>query len=183
MLNQQYKDKEVLIPIQEVLNETGSIQLQGILDSKPYLELLNKMSKFNLKKEYSPESHSYHSSKFTDKDVINLISKFISELFTRKPELKSATLYKFKHRDYTLLQDDISEKKGVTVILELTKEWDLQADGYTTFFEDNAEISRINPIPNSLAIILTNKNMKSFIKYINHYSKTNERIFIELKFS
>src|SRR3989344_453294 len=176
MFNQQYKDKEVLIQIQEVLNETGSIQLQDILDSKFYLELLSKISKLNLKKEYTPESHSYYSTKFTDKYVINTINQFISELFTRKPELKSATFYKFKHQDYTLLQDDISEKKGVTAILELTKEWNLQADGYTTFFGDNAEISRISPIPNSLAIILTNKNMKSFVKFINHYINANERI-------
>ena len=157
MINSQYLSSEVLNNITSYLKKSSSIQLQEILTQEIYQKLLNNLSKLKLKREYIPNSHSYSSLEFKDNELISLLTEFISKLLNKKVKLISSKLYSFAHKDYTLLQDDISEEKGITAILELTPDWNLESNGYTSFMIKDEELIRINPSHNTLSIIKTTK--------------------------
>ncbi len=104
------------------------------------------------------------------------------KLLSKKLKLVSSKAFCFKHGDYTLLSDKSKSDKGLIVVYELTEFWDDIAGGFHSFISDKEELLRLSPVFNSLTIILNNKSMKSFIKYVNHYSKNNKRIFIEFRY-
>ncbi|MBS3167581.1 hypothetical protein J4216_00450 [Candidatus Woesearchaeota archaeon] len=170
MINNIYKDKKIIEQIKEILKKQGSIQLKEFLKEPPKINS-------KLKEEYVPQSHSY---KFTDYEMNKEIIKFV-EIITNK-KLRSSKLFELKHKDYKLLSDKQKEREGYKIIIELTKSWKEEFGGFTSIIENNQENLRIIPEENTLSIIRTNKEQKSFIKYINNKAKNQKRIFIELIF-
>lgn len=178
MINKVYIKEQTIEKIKKVLKKEGCIQLQNFFREKYYKVLYNKNIK--LKKVYIPNLCSYSFSEFKDKKFLKQISNFLSNFYRLK--LKGSKILYFKHEDYTLLNDKTNEEEGITIIIELTNNWNNEYGGYTLFTKNNKEVLRINPIKNSLTIIKTNKEMKSFVKYVNHKAKNNKRIFVELKY-
>ena len=172
MINKIYNNNQTVEKIREILDPGKSIQLQNILELESFKKL--KLEKVKLKKEYKPELHSYCSKEYSNKELNEFLIKLLNK------DIKSSELFIFRHRDYTLLNDNLNEKEGFKAILELTENWNNEANGYTSFIKDNKEIFRIIPITNSLTIIKTDKQMKSFIKYINNKAKNNNRHFLEV---
>ncbi len=167
-INNIYNNKGVQKQIKNILEKEGSIQLQDFLKELPKL-------KINFKKEYKPQSHSYKISNYNLSKEIKL---FIENITGKK--ISSSNIFEFKHKDYTLLNDKNSEKKVYKIILELTENWKEEFGGFTSFIKYNKELFRINPIYNSLAIVKTNKEMKSFVKYINNKAKNHQIIKLNL---
>ncbi|MBS3152787.1 hypothetical protein J4230_05250 [Candidatus Woesearchaeota archaeon] len=97
-------------------------------------------------------------------------------------KLKSSRLFCFCHGNYGLLNDSLKENCNVKVIVEFTKTWNYDANGYSSFVQNGEEILRINPVRNAVTIIKVNKNTKSFVKYINHLAGKNKRYFVELDY-
>ncbi|HLC58639.1 MAG TPA: hypothetical protein VJI68_02155 [Candidatus Nanoarchaeia archaeon] len=168
MINKIYNNKDTINQIKLVLEKEGNIQLQNFLIDLPKI-------KVKLKEVYIPQLHKYRFNNFK---INKEIKEFIEKIINKK--LISSKVYEFKHTDYTLINDNIKEKEGYKIILDLTKNWNEEANGYTSFIKNNEEVFRINPAYNSLTIIKTNKNMKSFVKYVNNKAKDNKRFFIEI---
>ncbi len=178
MINETYKDKEILKPIKEILGEQGSIQLQEFLTIEGCESLKNK----EFKRKYKPEEYSFKSISLKNKKLKEEIKRLLKDLELKELKLISSNFFQFGHKDYTLLNDKKNEKEGITLFIELTKNWKEESRGYTSFIENNTEVLRIIPKENSVTIIKTNEKMKSFIKYINNQTEENKREFIELKY-
>jgi len=182
MINKVYAQKISLEQIKKVLDNKNSIQLQCFFEEEYFNKLKDRINKIILKKEFIPQLYSYSSADFKDKDIISTINNLISYLFNKSSKLSSSRIFSFQHRDYTLLSDSIRQDDGVKVIIELTDNWNDEANGYTSFVKDKKEVARINVINNSVSIIRTNNDMRSFVKYVNYKSKDKKRIFIELTY-
>ncbi len=182
MINKYYLNLEIINKIVGVINKEGKVQLQKFLSDIYYKELLCNIKNLKLKKKYKPELYKYDCFNIKDKKLILLIEYFLFEIFKKKVKFHNAQLFLFKHNNYTLLNDNINETNGINVILELTEKWNKKYGGYTSFIKNNQEILRINPVKNSLNIIITDDKMKSFVKYVNHKTKDRKRIFIELSY-
>lgn len=183
MINPVYFEEDSINKIKEIFDRDGSIQLQNFFDREYLNKLINKIKNVKLKIEYDPMLHSYNYSEFEDKELINELNKILSKINIKLSlSLSSSRLFCFGHRDYSLLSDKINEEEGIKIIIELTKDWNHEANGYTSFVMDNKELVRINSIGNSVSIIKTDNNIKSFVKYINHYALNKKRYFIELKY-
>ncbi len=176
MINKIYFNKQTRIKIKEILELESSIQLQEFLENASYKILLENIKKLELEKNYKPELYSNSSIKYNIKDLNN----FLEELMGKR--VRSSRLFCFKHKDYTIINDNINEEEGFTIILELTEKWNKKYGGYTSFVKNNEEIFRLNPKKNSLTIIKTNIEMKSFVKYINNKAKNKKRYFLKINF-
>ena len=179
MLNKNYIIQSTLDQVLNTVNKYGSIQLHSFFDEKFYSNILIKISKIKLKKFYNPSLFSYKSVDFNDSEIINIFNNFVIDLFGKKLILKSAKLFCFEYCDYFLLNDKINEIKGLKVILELTDKWNNLSNGYNSFVQENQEVLRVNSVRNSVTILKTSKDMKSFFKYINHLALKDKRMFLE----
>ncbi|QQG38961.1 MAG: hypothetical protein HYS32_00660 [Candidatus Woesearchaeota archaeon] len=180
MINKVYSKN--LNKVKQHFEKEGSVQLQNFFDDNYFNELIDKIKKVELNKIFDSLNYSYSSAGFNDKELINGISGFLSKLLGKKVNFNFSKIFCFKHKDYTLLNDEISEEKGFKVILELTENWSDEFGGYISFVKDEEEVFRVDTIDNSFTLIKTNDKMKSFVKYINNKAGNNLRLFLELFF-
>ncbi|MBI2148484.1 hypothetical protein HYU23_02295 [Candidatus Woesearchaeota archaeon] len=179
MINKTYFDKSAIEDILFTINKYGSIQLHSFFNEEFYSNILIKISKIKLKKFYNPCLFFYRAIDFSDSEITSMFNNFVRILFGRKLILKSAKLFCFSHKDYSLLNDKINEIDGLKVIVELTDKWNNLSNGYNSFVQRNQEVLRVNSVRNSVTILRTSKNMKSFVKYVNHLALNDKRIFLE----
>ena len=182
MINNYYSNKEVINEISKVILKEGKVELQKLLEEWYYKQLLEDIKILKLKKKYIPQFYRYEYSTFKDKKLILLMEYFLFKIFKKDIKFYEARLLLFKHKDYVLLNDQINERNGIKLILDLTKGWNEESGGYTLFVKDNKEMLKIKPNNNTLTIIITDNKMKSFVKYINHKAQDKKRIFIELNY-
>lgn len=178
MINTAYVNEELIEQIKELLEQEGIVQLNEFLDEKVLNDVKKKREQRKLKRVYNPLSASYSWIDWAEnvEDITAFIEKIVGRV-----KVRSVKLICFKHKDYTLINDKQSEEEGYTIIVELTDGWNKESGGFTSFIKNNEEMQRIYPIPNSLSLIKTNKELKSFVKYINHKAGNEKRIFLEIK--
>lgn len=179
MINNTYLNDEALEQIKTVLNKEGVITLYGFLANDYYSKLLTKLKQFKFQNNYDPPRFSYKSFKLEDNKLKPSLSLFIAKILNLNLQIDSDIIFCFEHRDYTLMNDSSSEIDGIKIILELTPNWDESSGGYTSFIKNKEEVFRLYPIKNSLTIIKTKNEFKSFVKYVNHFSGKNKRYFLE----
>lgn len=177
MINKFYLNEKLILEIKEVLDKSGTAQLYGFLDTN-YFDSL-KINKFRRKFELGASNYEFFEYK--DKALMHELKNFISFLCNEKLKFKSAKIFSFKNGDYSILTDKNKEFYGIKLILNLTK-WSNSFGGYNCLIKNNEEFFRTEGVANCLSIIKTNNEMKSFVKYVNNFSKNNRRLFLEVNF-
>ena len=106
------------------------------------------------------------------------IQKLLSVLVASKIKMIDAELCSFGHADYTVMQDEIPVKKGITFELDFTTDWKEEWGGYTRYV-DNEEKLRVLPQMNTLTLVKEEQYMQHFVKYVYHQEKEKRRIFLQ----
>lgn len=177
-LNKTYLEKKAQENIRKLFNQEGSIQLRAFFGHQSYLRLLDTIKRKKFKRFYKSNLYAYHAVSIHEKESADLLAYFFYSLFKKKPTLVSARAYSFQHGDYTLLHDATAETPGILFLIELTPHWESTYGGYHSFIQKNKELLRIYPVGNTLTLIRTQKDTRSFIKYINHTARPHKRSFI-----
>ncbi len=179
MLNKYYYNEKVRDFIKKELEREESILLQNFLGEDLLKKVVRELNQRKFKRIYKPLSASYEFFEWDKKFPVEGIKEFLESVLKKKYGIRSKTMYCFEHKDYLLLKDEKFEQEGIKVILDLTSDWNKEANGYHAFVENNEEKVRISPLMNSLSIVKTNAKMKSLIKYVNHNAKA-KRYFLEV---
>ncbi len=183
MINKEYFDENAMQVTHKLFSAERSVQLKNILNQKDYLSLLESAKRSYTNHIIEPLLYSYRSTSFTNKKVIRSIQEITEKVTQKSLSLQHATLFRFQHRDYTLLYDDMKEDIGVLAILELTPHWKEEFGGATFFMKKSEEFLRVIPSQNTLTIAEMTKDLRKFVKYINHTATNRKRYVIELLFA
>lgn len=164
--------------VRKVFDKKTFVQFHGFLDNKDYNKIFSDINKVKSIKKYDPMLFSYNLIIYNNKDLVKEVNNFVYNLLRKNLKLISFKTFCLERGDYVILNDKINEKKGIKLIIELTKNWNEQNCGYISFVKNNSELVKIKTLGNCATIIKTDENMRSFIKYINHNVK-NKKIFME----
>ncbi len=166
-----------------------SIQLTGFLQKGAYQKLLQKAQAAHGKQKTSHGQYSYAAAEASEEmeKLFNAqkLHSILAAITGQKIKKQKTTheLLSFAHCDYTLLHNKLRQSPGIMLFLELTPLWDPSWGGYTSIIgtKSGKELLRINPVPNTLTIMRLEKNMKWFVKYVNHLTGRKKRVFILMK--
>ena len=82
------------------------------------------------------------------------------------------------HHDYILRSDHLHEEHSYVLLLELTPTWTPSYGGITTYLPARGTPILITPVANTLSLITTTTQHRSFVQYINHTAKKNKRLYL-----
>lgn len=183
-INKEYLKKENFELIKKTFdsNRPNSIQLREILSKKLYNSILPQLKKIKWELKEEKTDYFRYSIGELPEDLLKLLradffKEFISSLTGIKFNGLKLRFFRFSSGDYTLLHDKLKPKEGVVLILDLTRDWDVKWGGQNIFLNEDNELLRINPLSNSLTLIKRDNQVKDFVKYVNHFAKT-DRIFV-----
>ncbi len=172
MINPLYKNKQIIRQMQFHFKNSGILKLDNFYTTPESIS--KQISKQKFIKKYSPAEYSFEESKkipINKKELKKFLSNF-SKVINLKLNLKI-----YAHRGYTLL-NDYQKMRKIGFIIDFTKKWNNDSNGYTSFIKNNIEILRIYPEYNNITIVNTKNNVKNFVKYVNCLAKT-KRIVVE----
>ena len=178
-LNPVYRNMKTLQQIKNMFQKKApkSVQLQEIWKKEKYKALKTEAEIAAYTDEYEPERYSMSKAEMGEElQRIWLSEEFqaLITFITGKKSTGEATLEMFQHQDYTLLSDE-AEPSYVDVCFWMAPYWEQAWGGYTSYVQENEEILRIHPIPNSLTFVHVQQGMKKFVKYVN--VRAQERIY------
>ena len=179
MIANSYTDEIVLKQLREAFEKEGSVHLTQFLDKKVHEKLLAQVKRAYFKRTFAPLTHSYGVLPFHQNLLARTVHDFICSLLGLTLPLPSISAYSFGHRDYTVLQDDVFEKKGILVQLDLSLHWKEEFGGSTYLIDKDHDFLRVLPLSNSLVMMKTDQTMKRFVKYVNHMATNRRRLFLE----
>lgn len=173
-LNPVYLKESVRKFISRELDTNGFVQLNNFLDKNIFLKLKNDVNKIKFDVEKIPNLHSYsfcpagEFSKFF-KGPIKLIFNISGKLFI--------DLFKFKWKNYTLLNDSSSSKYDFYFIIKNSLEF---KDGGNLVYvlNDNSFVFKLEE--NSFIAVDKSKGFNGFIKYLSCFSKNKELVFLKM---
>ena len=169
--------KKTIKEIKRELNQETtfpSISLPNFLEKKEFTKIQKETSKIQLIGTKNILTHSYSKKTFIlPEEIVN----FIKEI-TRKT-INCTNLLQFKHKDYTLLNDQRRTSSGIDIIFTLNK-WSQDYGGQIYYVNGTGEFIQIPDSENTLTIIKRNKETRQFVKYVNNKAKNNKRFFLQI---
>lgn len=188
-ISPRYLQTSTLLQVKEILSKQNNIQLGEFFATKKFKELQKELSKTKLKRKYLPDKRDYFIPK-KDKNLKEF-NKFVRSkefqslvefLTNKKTKFKASEIQIFKHQNYTLIQDELKNKKQVQVICDFTKNWNVEWGGQKSYLDEGKNPIKIKPLENSVCIIILSDNTKEFIKYINFKAGKNKLINAQINF-
>lgn len=161
--------------------------LPDFFTKKVYDSLTKEAQSLEAKEKYIPHMYRYHevpSSAFKDIFSSDFLT-FVREITGIKSKKLSLDSKRFGHRCFTLLHDDLSADGGLIFFYTIaSSKWNSSSGGQTIFtFGDEREPLIFDVKENSLVLLHVPKGMRSFVKYLNHFSGTNGMLKVEGIFS
>ena len=152
-------------------NALPSVQLQGFLDPKQYAAILAELKKAAWREETIPDRYSRETAKLTrllaltfgGKDFAALVKQITGKTLKGKPRLQA-----YSHRQFTLRNDE-EKPPGLLVYFDMTPNWLAQWGGATVISNEQGELARVPPLPNTLVLIDCSASWP-FVQYVNHYA-------------
>ncbi|MBI2666378.1 hypothetical protein HYX13_02085 [Candidatus Woesearchaeota archaeon] len=192
MINKAYLDGESLLKIQNTFKTEGSALLFNFFDEETLLEIKKTLSSLPFKEEKEVLKHNY--AKCSPKLILKNIplknifqSKeflgFLSFVLNKKISSLSFSAYSFTWKDYTLLHDEVQEKPGVDIILDLAavhhENWNEAWGGVITYLDGSGEFRKLPVRKNVLALVeRKTPEEQRFVQYVNHYAEGKKRYFL-----
>jgi|GEM_PF-2343794 Rps23 Pro-64 3,4-dihydroxylase Tpa1-like proline 4-hydroxylase len=179
MIAKMYLDPDTVKELRKTFEKEGSVHLTQFFEKETYEMLLRMMKKAYYQRVYEPLRCSYGVQSFHQKALQQALHEFLCTLLHVKHPLPEMKMYSFGHRDYTVLQDDVFEKKGILVQFDVTPHWKEEFGGSTYLIDKEQDFLRVLPLANSLVVMKTDSTMKRFVKYVNHTATNRRRLFLE----
>lgn len=184
-----YLQKEALQQLRDSFQQQKQLihlQLYDFLQQHAAATLIQHIKKSTLKKEYAPDKYSFHVATLTEplrpffsflrsSQFFHYIKEITGLPLVQQPEI---TVFRFAHRDYTLLHDAVQQHSGLLLHFELTQPWDSSWGGYDVYSTPDEDPLVLQPQFNSLTFILLNKDMQHFTKYVNYLAGKHQRFFL-----
>ncbi|KAG8200576.1 hypothetical protein JTE90_000647 [Oedothorax gibbosus] len=194
-INPQYLEAETQLTIRDSFEETSEIELADFLQKEKYEEICQALSENSEWKRIGPVSQRNYEE-IPDSPFIAPIIKECQALFTSEPFLLiasnltglrlhpasaehsdakmgevSSSLRSWKQGSYTLLNDQSFLNFAVlnATLCFNCPDWEVEYGGYTSYVvkEEKEELLRVDPKPNSLALVYITEETTNFVKYIN----------------
>ncbi|MFT4250389.1 MAG: hypothetical protein ACMXYD_03440 [Candidatus Woesearchaeota archaeon] len=148
-------------------------QIREQLDSQGFVllpEALNNTPTYTKEKRVvRADKHSYTQTS-TPEEIRKLLEKIADKLSLEEYTISTQT---FTTGDFTL-QDSQEPYEGVEILYMSAPEWEELFRGEITYTPTNAQPLIVPVTNNAVAIIRRENEMRSFVKRVTHYAKTNE---------
>ena len=182
---QIYTQKETLTQMQNFFENENFIQLSNFIESTN--EALSHVKDAKFEKVYLPLICKFQKTKenlkIFDFFQSEKFKNYIESICSKKLELDSFSINKYKHQDFILLNDkQVKNFNTIEVFFDLTKIWDKKFGGTLTYTTKTDEIFYLEPCFNSLTVIFRHKDVLEYLKYINNNAKNKEIVRIEIKY-
>jgi hypothetical protein len=173
--NPKYFTQKAVGTMQRIFANDNEIVLQDFFSAEKLKTIGQNRPKW--KHAYVPHSHSYDvaSASFLPLDVLQAYLEHIVGPLQRT----DAKLYRFTHRDYTILHDD--KPKDVIELLITFTEAISDAGGLLVYRNELGDASVITPRNNQIAIVRTGAR-KRFVQYLNHHIGNKNLTFALITF-
>src|SRR3989344_902090 len=180
-ISPQYTTTKIMQQMREsfVAGDPKSLQLTNVL-VQPFLRVvLQDLSKIRWQPVHVFDRHVFGKAALPpvlkEWFAAAATKKFFSEIMGRQIKRIDAEVYCFHPGAYTLMQDEVPIKKGVTFELDFTPGWDVAAGGFTSFV-DGEEKLRVLPGMNQLTLVQEEGFMQHFVKYVKQSVAKNPRV-------
>ena len=159
-----------------------SVQLGELFTAVFYKKLQVEIKKLGFIVQRKPFQYSYASA-----PVPTLLDEFFSSpsflrlmksIVGKNVGGVTARTLRFGWKDYTLLHDQLVEKPGIDLIIDLAQEWNSAAGGCVRYVDGTGSYTTISPLRNSLTVVQRRKGVQRFVQYVNHRSGTLQRHLI-----
>ncbi|GBN62142.1 Prolyl 3-hydroxylase OGFOD1 [Araneus ventricosus] len=198
-INPTYLQQETQIHIRQSFEESSEIELMDFLQVEKYEEICSVLNNDSVVwKQKGPPSRRKYEEIDNIEDVPSIV-KECQALFSSEPFLVilsnltglrlhpecaedtvqmadiNSSIRKWSPGSYTLLHDQ-SFLEYATLNAGLCfncPEWEVEYGGYTSYVakDEKEELLRVDPKPNSLALVYITEETANFIKYINCRAK------------
>lgn len=148
--------------------------LFDFLEESYFKQLLKKVKTLTFRKEKNILTNSYRmavTSLLNTPEVRN----FIFAVTKKRIQKVAAEVLYFGWKDYTILNDAVHEKQKYDLILDLDDFWDENAGGIVFYSDGMGNFVKIPPRRNTLTIVKRTKNLRQFVKYVNHHAGRKKR--------
>ncbi|KAJ2354503.1 putative component of NuA3 histone acetyltransferase complex [Coemansia sp. RSA 2618] len=195
-ISAEYLRASTQAQIQDAFVEQSSTELRSFLRADVFASVRAELeAKWADAKERGP-AHvcRYLEPPASDPESVThgLLAFLRSEQFARvlesltSLELAQASqqVRRFAHGHYTLVHDHVREPAGLDAVLSLgAGEWQDAWGGAMHYVADTDELLRVNPMPNSLSLVMRDEGTLRFVKYVNHTAEETRdeisMVFIE----
>lgn len=155
--------------------------LFDFFDETYFRQLQQKLNSLNYITEKNHLSHSY------TKAVTFLLNtpelrNFIFTITHKRIKKLSGDVLRFGWKDYTILNDTVHEKQNYDLILDLNNFWKDHAGGTVFYSDGTGNYVTIPARRNTMTIVKRKKNLRQFVKYVNHRAgrKKRQLLFIRV---
>jgi Rps23 Pro-64 3,4-dihydroxylase Tpa1-like proline 4-hydroxylase len=193
MINNVYTNKKVLSEMEGFFTENGFIQLSDFL-TENFKEFRENIEKENLLEIYEP---LFQKKKMLDMknvyklELIKVIEffkskeflEFIEEITDFELNMSKFEVNVYSHKDFILLNDETKRDESVSLVYDLSDEFNEHMGGVLTYTTKEEEIFYLEPSFNCLSIFYDPIEVMKYLKYINNHSHGLKLIRIEMEFS
>jgi len=96
---------------------------------------------------------------------------FMTELTSSPIKKINLQARKFRQGDYALVQNTPTDEVRLDVLIRFCpEEWDFEYGGGVTYMDEEEELLAILPEPNTISIVLRDKGVQTFVKYMTHHA-------------
>jgi hypothetical protein len=163
-------------------NSPKSIKLEDFFKKEKYELLENEIKSLKFKRKYIPDRLSFSVSdlgknfrRLFDSEEFRLFFSFLIGKSIKNYKINSLM---FKHKDYSLLEDDDNKNSFFEINFFFNDLWKDYYGGYFSYISENEEVLRVLSTENSVAIIYLDNEVKGFTKYINVNSGKKKIYFV-----
>lgn len=155
--------------------------LFDFLEESYFKQLQKKIRSLTFRKEKKLLTHSYHQAVTSFLNTPE-IRNFIFAVTKKRVKKIVATVLYLGWKDYTILNDTVHEKQNYDFILDLDYLWDEHAGGLVFYSDGRGNFVKIPPRRNTLTVVKRKKNLRQFVKYVNHHAgrKKRQLLFIRV---
>lgn len=185
-IDPQYLHQHILQAVKQAYQDNAfqSIQLRQFLHPRQFALLRANVRQAGLQQELVPDMHSFHRIQYrlAMHQFVNAFrslpfQQLLSFITGKRVSCTSIDWLSFGHREYTLLHDQLQQKKGVYLMLDF-ESLDQSAGGFTSIVQSKKgeELGRIIPVENSATLFCLPKDTRYFTKYVNYTVRMKRRI-------
>ncbi|MBS3127022.1 hypothetical protein J4228_02560 [Candidatus Woesearchaeota archaeon] len=156
--------------------EFPHVVLVDFFEKKDYEMIKQEIKRTTFSPEKDPLTHSYSIARTTF--LNDPFFEFVSTIVNGNIKPMKQTILQFKHKDYTILNDQQQDKPGVDIIFNVTDDWQDEWGGSHFYVDGSGAYTKMLTTGNTLVMARRSADTKRFVKYVNCTSKQKSRIFI-----
>ncbi|KAL9653005.1 hypothetical protein ABK040_015520 [Willaertia magna] len=185
-LNDSYLKTKTIDAVNQSFCDESSIELRSFLKEEVFNKLYKELQELNddqFELAVPVNRRQYLKVNVDKVDKNSLVYKFDQVLNSKTfidtlTKMTSCTITKinvqarkFRKGDYALVQNTPTDETRLDVILRLCPtEWEFEYGGGIVYMDEVEELLSVLPEPNTISMVLRDKGVQTFVKYLNHHA-------------